>query len=155
MLTDTQDLMSLHERLGHAGLKRMSIHLGRTVSALPVCDGCAIGKGVAQGHRMRRSEYRATSVLSVVHADGVELGCESPYGNHCVTHVVDEFSYYTWDVAHQRKSQRSDDLISIIRSMSTGHGKHPSQLAADGEFVTNTIQDYCNTTGTILSPHAP
>jgi hypothetical protein len=171
MSPNVEELVKLHERLGHLTFKRM-VHLikgGATLDVTKVhatdhelreakqriagCKACIQGKGMRTpfGHRgldtgKARGETLHMDTYQVQRVQGNRKWLE--YG----LTVTDPFTQWRWFCALQSKDQVAKEVVAIVRHAQTQLDCKVKRLYADGgtEFINKTLRDWCRDHGIAL-----
>lgn len=173
--SSVDELVKLHERLGHLTFKRM-VHLikgGATLDVTKVnatdhelreaqqriagCKACIQGKGMRTpfGHRgldvgTCKGETLHMDTYQVQRVQG-----DRKYLEYGLT-VTDPFTQWRWFCALQSKDQTAKEVVAIVRHAQTQLGCKVKRLYADGgtEFINKTLRDWCTSQGIALH-HTP
>jgi hypothetical protein len=159
-----QDLVRLHQRLGHVGFKRLLqiVKKGATldVGKLAVsheellkakklvqeCQACAQGKGTRTPVG-RHSLDRGSGPFEVLHMDTYEVrnpGQPAEWG----LVVTDPFSEFRWFARLKSKSQCPSEMVILIEHVERQTGKKIKRLHTDGgsEFK-GELTTFCRRNG--------
>lgn len=168
---DVDQLVRLHERLGHMGFDRMvtTIKTGATLDIdkfntskvildaarqrVMDCDGCAKGRGTrtAFGHKGLDT---GAATCDVLHMDTFHVSYERdgrPVVNYGLV-MTDPYSKYIWFEKLDSKDECAARVIDIVRRAQTQSGNKVKRLYGDGgsEFINKTLKKFCSDNGTEL-----
>ena len=166
---DVDQLVRLHERLGHMGFDRMvtvlksgkTTNLGRLGVDGPAmvlarrrvmeCTSCLLGKGqrAAFGHH---GVDKGTGPVDTLHMDTYHVALSEPGGRSWTEYglvVTDPHSEYKWFERVTSKDQVAGRVIAIVRNAQTQSGRQVKRLFADGgtEFINSTLKTFCTDSG--------
>lgn len=168
---DVEQLVRLHQRLGHMGFDRMvtTIKAGTTLDIdkfntsqvtldaarrrVMDCEGCAKGRGTrtAFGHR---GLDMGAATCDVLHMDTFHVAYERdgrPMVNYGLV-VTDPYSKYIWFEKLDSKDECASRVVDLVRRAQTQSGNKVKRLYGDGgtEFVNKTLKKFCADNGTEL-----
>ena len=165
--TSIDDVMRLHERLGHVGygsmmeiikMKKTSdvgeLNLSqeetdRVKQAVRDCKACALGKGkrTAFGHH---GLDKGTGPLHTLHMDTFEVrGTRTDGGPTYGLVMVDPFTEGRWFVKVNNKDEIAENVIQIITQLQKQTEHKVRRLHCDGgsEFINRTLRAYLSSCG--------
>ena len=167
LYTRVPDIETWHRRLGHCNTrsivemakngvtKGMPIDLS---SLPPTCDHCAIGKQSRSPVPKVREGVKANRRLERVHVDLCgPMAVSSRSGNLYSMNVIDDFSGYVWSIPLRAKSEACSAIQIWHKAVTVQSGDNLRMLVTDnGELVSNSMRDWCQTNGIdhqLTAPH--
>lgn len=176
--TSADELVRLHERLGHPGFKRLvkmceagitdgigeikmsKEELSRAEQVILDCPACARGKTGKQplGHR---GLDKGTRIGEVLHMDTAYVSIRDPKTGAKKIQwwlvVVEPYSEARWSVITYRKDEITEETVNIVKHCETMTGRKVKRIYSDGggEFVDQHLQRYCDRTGKEFHPSPP
>ena len=152
------DLETWHRRLGHCNIRsiidmaknEVSEGMQIDLSSRPAkCDHCAIGKQSRTPVPKTREGTKAKERLGRVYVDLCgPMAVTSRTGNLYCMDLIDDFSGYVWMIPLRSKADACDALKIWHKAVTTQSGNKLRILVSDnGELVSNSMRDWCNTEG--------
>ena len=164
------DLVRLHERLGHIGFNKMIriMNAGQTMDIEQLsmnretidrakkrvreCKSCAYGKGTRSPFGERGLD-RGNGVLHTMHVDTFEVrGARQDGGSMYGVIITDPHCEGKWFIDVSSKAEIADRMIAVIRQAQTQTGHTLRRLHCDGgtEFINHTLKSFLTSNGTQL-----
>ena len=170
-VTTADELVRLHERLGHMGFDRMieamkaetTLDLGELHASSDVinearmrcqaCVACVTAKGTKQPLGSSGLD-KGSDTIDVLHLDSFEAKFERD-GQQVVEYGLamrDPHSGGVWFAKATTKDLLPQIVIDIIRSVQTQTGKRVKRIHSDGgsEFINATMKSFCKSNGSEL-----
>ena len=157
-LTSTDDLSQLwHCRYGHLSFQNLNILQSKNmVLGLPKidiakneCEDCLIGKQHSFPFP-KKSEWRATQRLELVHADlcGLITPCSNS-GKRYTICLIDDFSRKAWTYYLTNKADAFSFFVEFKRNVEKETGLQIKCLRTDrgGEFYSVDFNEFCKENG--------
>jgi hypothetical protein len=167
----TDDLILLHQRLGHVGFDKM-IHIMKSGETLDVgklavtkedllkarkqimeCEACIQGKGTRTpfGHS---GLDKGSEPVQVLHMDSFVIKLKLPNSGGKVKHeygltITDPYTEARWFAHSVSKDMITTHVIDIIRTAQTQSGRSVKRIYCDGgtEFINQKVKDFCRNQG--------
>jgi hypothetical protein len=163
--SSADDLVRLHERLGHVGFDRMvriitaetTIGLGKlnvTEASLKEarrrvseCRACIQGKGTRTAHSHRGLD-KGSVPGEALHMDTYYVKVPQADGTNSVEHgltVSDPHTTFRWFARLLSKDQGASAVVSIVRQAEKQFGLAVKRIHSDGgsEFINQTVKAAC------------
>jgi transposase InsO family protein len=165
-LSTAEDLVLLHERLGHMGvdamisalkseatedlgtLKMDNATLAQARKRLMACTACTSGKGARATFKHGGIDH-GTRPGEVVHMDTFVLTLGKDIPNEYGLTMSDPFSNWRAFAHAKSKDQIVGHIIAAVRTLEGQLGQPVKRLYSDGgsEFVNATLKNFCSANG--------
>ena len=166
-ITSADELVTLHQRLGHMSFERM-LTVARGTSTTGIgkldaspaeiaaakkrvadCAACALGRGT-RTPLGKAGLDKGSRIVEVLHMDSFEVrGAQSEKSVEYGVAVTDSYSGARWFSQTTTKDQLTVQAIGIIKAAQTQSGDTVKRIRCDGgsEFINSTLQRFCTENG--------